>query len=102
MAKNWWGFEMPEAWLKTQEVLKNMTPVVSGLNVDTSRFSWQQDISGATAALRAMQPYLSGISAATETADVIRTFRIADIVVKNNSRLFKIVYFCGANNSSDP
>ena len=68
MAKNWWGFEMPEAWLKTQEVLKNMTPVISGLNVDTSRFSWQQDISGATAALRAMKPYLSGISAATETA----------------------------------
>ena len=30
MAKNWWGFEMPEAWLKTQEVLKNMTPVISG------------------------------------------------------------------------
>ncbi len=71
MAKNWWGFEMPEAWLKTQEVLKNMTPVISGLNVDTSRFSWQQDISGATAALRAMQPYLSGISAATETAAML-------------------------------
>ena len=71
MAKNWWGFEMPETWLKTQEVLKNMTPVISGLSFDTSRFSWQQDVSGATAALRAIQPYLSGISATTETAAML-------------------------------
>lgn len=71
MAKNWWGFEMPETWLKTQEVLKNMTPVISGLSFDTSRFSWQQDVSGATAALRAVQPYLSGISATTETAAML-------------------------------
>lgn len=71
MAKNWWGFEMPEAWLKTQEVLKNMTPVISGLNLDKSCFAWQHDISGATAALRAIQPHLSGISAATETAAML-------------------------------
>ena len=71
MAKNWWGFEMPEAWLKTQEVLKNMTPVISGLNLDKSCFVWQHDISGATAALRAIQPHLSGISAATETAAML-------------------------------
>ena len=71
MAKNWWGFEMPEAWLKTQEVLKNMTPVISGLNLDKSCFAWQHDISGATAALRAIQPHLSGISGATETAAML-------------------------------
>ena len=71
MAKNWWGFEMPEAWLKTQEVLKNMTPVISGLNLDKSCFAWQHDISGATAALRAIQSHLSGISAVTETAAML-------------------------------
>lgn len=71
MAKNWWGFEMPESWFKTQEVLKNMTPIISGLNFDTNRFAWHKDINNATAALRAIQPYLSGISVATETAAML-------------------------------
>ena len=71
MAKNWWGFEMPESWCKTQELLKNLTPVISGLNFDASHYAWKQDISGATAALRAIQPYLSSISVATQNAAML-------------------------------
>ena len=71
MAKNWWGFEMPESWYKTQELLKNLPPVISGLNIDTSLYAWQRDISGATAALRAIQPYLGSLSIVTENAAML-------------------------------
>ena len=71
MAKNWWGFEMPESWCKTQEMLKNLTPTISALNFDANQYAWKQDISGATAALRAIQPYLSSISVATQNADML-------------------------------
>lgn len=71
MAKNWWGFEMPESWYKTQEILKNSTSAISGLNFDANQYAWKQDISGATAALRAIQPYLSSISVATQNAAML-------------------------------
>lgn len=71
MAKNWWGFEMPESWYKTQELLKNLTPVISGLNIDTSNYAWQRDISGATAALRTIQPYLGSFSIVTKNAAML-------------------------------
>ena len=25
MSKNWWGFEMPSSWVKTQEVISRIT-----------------------------------------------------------------------------
>lgn len=92
MAKNWWGFEMPESWYKTQELLKNLTPVISGLNIDTTLYAWQRDISGATAALRAIQPYLGSLSIVTENAAMLS--RITEVqtslsrIIPDCSKLF--------------
>ena len=93
MANTWWEFKMPESWLKTQEVLKKMTPDISGLNFDTSRLAWQQDMSGVAAALRAFQPsYLNGISAATETVAMLSRFSelqtLMSRIIPDYSKLF--------------
>ena len=64
MSKNWWGFEMPSSWVKTQEVISRITLPTEKLGLIGKEYAWQHDISGAVAALKTVQPYLETISTA--------------------------------------
>ena len=64
MSKNWWGFEMPESWIKLQEIASRITLPTERLGLIGKEYAWQNDISGAAAALKTVQPYLETISAA--------------------------------------